>query len=227
MFAQRFEDSRFQRFRLLCRSICQRACFFAALFLLVPSLSGSPPQRAQETSPPTQHSMGSRRHYEGLLNFAEVSPKLYRGGQPGVDGLQQLKDMGVGIVIDMRGSKSPHEEAAVNELGMQYVSIPWHCPFPSDEKFARFLKIVEDNPDKKIFVHCRLGDDRTGMAIAAYRIAEEGWPAEDALNEMKEFGYHGWHRAICPNLSIYAKHFPKHLKKSPAFKDLKARSSRR
>ena len=170
--------------------------------------------------------MGSRRHYVDLLNFAEVSPKLYRGGQPGADGLKELKKMGVDIVIDMRGSKSTHEEAAVSELGMQYVSIPWHCPFPNDEKFARFLKIIEDNPDKKIFVHCRLGDDRTGMAIAAYRMAEEDWPAEDALNEMKEFGYHGWHRAVCPNLGTYARHFPEHLAKKAAFKDLRARSSR-
>jgi len=168
--------------------------------------------------------MGSRRHYVDLLNFAEVSPKLFRGGQPGADGLKELKKMSVGIVIDMRGSKSPHEEAVVTELGMQYVSIPWHCPFPNDEKFARFLKIIEDNPDKKIFVHCRLGDDRTGMAIATYRMAEEGWPAEDALNEMKEFGYRGWHRAVCPNLGSYARHFPKYLEESPAFKDLKARS---
>lgn len=170
--------------------------------------------------------MGSRKHYEGLLNFAEVSAKLYRGGQPGADGLKELKKMGVDIVVDMRGSKSSHEATAVNELGMQYVSIPWHCPFPSDEKFSRFLKIIEDNPDKKIFVHCRLGDDRTGMAIAAYRMAEEDWTAEDALNEMKEFGYHGWHRAICPNLGTYARHFPKHLEKNPAFKDLRVRSSR-
>ena len=162
--------------------------------------------------------MGSRKNYHGLFNFAEISPHLYRGGQPGADGLKELKKMGVGIVIDMRSSKSSHEEAAVNELGMKYIPIPWHCPFPTDQTFSKFLRVLHDNPDTKIFVHCRLGDDRTGMAIAAYRMADEGWTPDEALNEMKAFGYTGWHRALCASLKTYAKEFPDRLKKDPQFK---------
>jgi protein tyrosine phosphatase (PTP) superfamily phosphohydrolase (DUF442 family) len=164
--------------------------------------------------------MGSRKHYVGLPNFAEVSPRLFRGGQPGVDGLEALKKMGVSIIIDMRGSKSPHEQIAVGKLGMRYIAIPWHCPFPSDGIFARFLKVIHDNPDKKIFVHCRLGDDRTGMAIATYRMADEGWSAKEALKEMEEFGFTGPHHMICPTLRFYERHFPNHLKTNPIFKDL-------
>ena len=174
-------------------------------------------QSDQSPQLPTQRQMGSRKNYHGLLNFAEVSPHLYRGGQPGADGLKALKAMGVGIVIDMRGSKSPHEKVAVSELGMRYISIPWHCPFPSDKTFAEFLKVIHDNPDTKIFVHCRLGDDRTGMAIAAYRMADEGWSAKEALKEMEEFGFTGVHHAICPTLEHYEKDFPKHLNTNPVF----------
>ena len=94
------------------------------------------PQSTQDTSPPTQRSMGSRKDYVGLSNFGEVTPNLYRGGQPGADGLKALKKMGVSIVVDMRGGHSEHEKRAVEELGMEYVSIPWHCPFPSDEPFV-------------------------------------------------------------------------------------------
>ena len=166
--------------------------------------------------------MGSRQNAVGLPNFAEVTPKLYRGGQPGADGLKALKQMGVSIVIDMRGGHSEHEQKAAEELGMQYVSIPWHCPFPSDEPFIKFLKLVEQNPDKKIFVHCRLGDDRTGMAIASYRIAEEGWSADEAMKEMELFGFNGIHHAICPTLAHYEKDFPKHLKTNPKFQELQA-----
>ena len=165
--------------------------------------------------------MGSRKHYVGLPNFAQISPNLFRGGQPGVDGLERLKKMGVSIVVDMRGSKSPHEQVAVRKLGMQYIAIPWHCPLPSDAIFAQFLKLIHDNPKKKIFVHCRLGDDRTGMAVAAYRMADEGWSAEEALNEMEEFGFTGPHHVICPTLQLYEKHFPEHLKNNPIFQDLR------
>lgn len=178
-------------------------------------------QSAAQNSAPKQREMGSRRHYVGLPNFAEVSPNLFRGGQPGVDGLEALKKMGVSIIVDMRGSKSEHEQIAVHKLGMQYISIPWHCPFPSDAVFARFLKVIHDSPKKKVFVHCRLGDDRTGMAIAAYRMAEEGWSAEEALKEMKEFGFTARHHVICPTLQLYEEHFPQHFKNNPIFQDLR------
>lgn len=166
--------------------------------------------------------MGSRKHYVGLSNFGEVTPKLYRGGQPGADGLKELKKMGVSIVIDMRSSRSQHEQTAVEQLGMDYVSIPWHCPFPSDDTFVKFLQVIERNPGKKIFVHCRLGDDRTGMAIASYRMAEQGWSADEAMKEMEFFGFRGIHHAICPTLGHYEKDFPEHLKSNPALKELHA-----
>ena len=166
--------------------------------------------------------MGSRKHYVGLPNFGEVTPNLYRGGQPGADGLKALKKMGVAIVVDMRGGHSEHEQRAVEELNMQYISIPWHCPLPSDEPFVKFLKVIEENPGKKVFVHCRLGDDRTGMAIASYRMAKEGWSAEEALKEMELFGFGGIHRVICPALAHYEREFPKHLKTNPAFRELHA-----
>jgi tyrosine-protein phosphatase SIW14 len=170
--------------------------------------------------------MGSRKNAVGLPNFAEVTPSLYRGGQPGADGLKALKKMGVSIVIDMRGGHSEHEKKAVEELGMEYVSIPWHCPFPSDEPFIKFLKVIEQNPGQKVFVHCRLGDDRTGMAIASYRMAEEGWSADEAMKEMEFFGFRGVHHAICPALAHYEKEFPEHLKTNPAFKELHASKSK-
>jgi tyrosine-protein phosphatase SIW14 len=174
----------------------------------------------QKTAPPSQQSMGSRKDWVGLPNFGEVSPNLFRGGQPGVDGFESLKKIGVSIVVDMRSGPNDNEKRAVNKLGMQYVSIPWHCPFPSDEPFAKFLKVIEGNPDKKVFVHCRLGDDRTGMAVAAYRMAEQGWTADQALDEMEKFGFDWRHHMICPTLQSYEKSFPRRLKNNEAFRDL-------
>lgn len=171
--------------------------------------------------------MGSRKDWVGLPNFGEVAPNLFRGGQPGVDGFESLKKIGVSIVVDMRSGPNDNEKRAVNKLGMQYVSIPWHCPFPSDEPFAKFLKVIEDNPEKKVFVHCRLGDDRTGMAVAAYRMAEEGWSADQALAEMEKFGFDWRHHMICPTLQSYEKSFPKRLRNDDAFRDLKAVKSQK
>jgi protein tyrosine/serine phosphatase len=83
------------------------------------------------------------------------------------------------------------------------------------------LRFVRENPQKKIFVHCRLGDDRTGMMIAAYRMAAQGWTADEALSEMERFGFSGAHHFICPTLASYEKNFPKHLRSDPVFRGLR------
>ena len=144
----------------------------AALLALLTATSA---QSTEGNTAPTQRSMGSRKRYTGLSNFGEVTPDLYRGGQPGADGLKALKKMGVSIVIDMRGSRSAHEQRTGEELGMEYVSIPWRCRFPSDSALAEFLKVTEPTWERRILVHSRLGKDRTGM-IASYPMAEPGGP---------------------------------------------------
>jgi tyrosine-protein phosphatase SIW14 len=188
----------------------------AALFI-----SARPYQAETAISSPPKHSTAIPREATGIPNFAEVSPQLYRGAQPDRKGIGTLKKLGVDIVVDMRGGRNKAEKTEVNEAGMQFVSIPWHCPRPKDKPFARFLKLIEENPKKKFFVHCRLGDDRTGMAVAAYRMAEQGWSADEALKEMQTFGFDSLHHRICPGLRHYEMSFPKRLERSSAFKDLR------
>jgi tyrosine-protein phosphatase SIW14 len=197
-----------------------QATAFAMLVSFAPGV-GAAPYQAEQTKPPaTERAMGIRMKAKGVPNFGQVTPNLYRGGQPGPDGLQALKDVGVNLVVDLRGSASKDEEATATKLGMQYVSIPSHCPFPKDEVFAKFLRVLRENTGKNAFVHCRLGDDRTGMAVAAYRIAEEGWSAEEAMKEMKAFGFSTMHHAMCPGMADYEESFPQRLKTSRAFKEL-------
>jgi protein tyrosine/serine phosphatase len=145
---------------------------------------------------------------------------LYRGAQPSEEGFANLGKLGINIVVDLRGSRAS-ERRLVTGLGMKYVAIPWHCFGPRDEHFAKFLKLLRDNPGKKVFVHCRLGDDRTGMEIAAYRMAEQGWTAEEARREMEVFGVNWFHRSICPRLGRYEESFPKRFKSSPEFRELR------
>jgi protein tyrosine phosphatase (PTP) superfamily phosphohydrolase (DUF442 family) len=195
---------------------------FAIFLSLSTGVSARPRQADSATTSVPKRVLGVPHTVAGIPNFAEVTPRLYRGGQPGVKGIAALKKMDMDIVVDMRGGHNRKEQAALEKHGMRYVSIPWHCPFPRDKPFAQFLKLIQQNPKKKIFVHCRLGDDRTGMAIAAYRMADEGWSAEEAMTEMKRFGFTRTHHVICPTLAHYERTFPHRLKTSPAFKELPA-----
>jgi protein tyrosine phosphatase (PTP) superfamily phosphohydrolase (DUF442 family) len=179
--------------------------------------------RAQVPTPVasgTRHAFAQKLSLEGVPVFAQVTPTLYRGAQPTEEGFRNLARMGVKIVVDQRGSRSEREQ--VTKLGMQYVAIPWHCPFPEDTVFARFLKLLRDNPDTKVFVHCLSGQDRTGMQIAAYRMAEQGWSAQEAKQEMQAFGFSRIHSWRCPSLSSYEERFPQRFTESPAFQDLGA-----
>ena len=187
--------------------------------LVFTALAFAPTLHAQ--SPETkaaEHAGGKHLTVKGLPNFGVVTPQLYRGGEPTPDGFQKLAKMGVGIVVDF--GTSERDKKRIEALGMQYITIPWHCPFPRDEWFAKFLKLIQENPNKKIFAHCRLGDDRTGMMVAAYRMGLEGWTADEAMNEMRQFGFTGAHHFICAGLAPYERSFPDKLKNSPALKDV-------
>ena len=173
------------------------------------------------STPTKEHSFGRRLTIEGVPNAGQVTANLYRGGQPTTTGFEVLANMGINIVVDLRGSRESESER-VAKLGMRYVSIPWHCPFPKDETFARFLILLRQNPGKKVFVHCRLGDDRTGMMVAAYRMAEQNWTAAEAKKEMEAFGFSRPHHLICPSLSSYEESFPQRFNSDPGFDGLRA-----
>jgi len=172
-------------------------------------------------TPTEEHSFGRRLTIEGVPNAGQVTANLYRGGQPTATGFDALASMGINIVVDLRGSREGESER-VAKLGMRYVAIPWHCPFPKDETFARFLILLRQNPGKKVFVHCRLGDDRSGMMVAAYRMAEQNWTAIEAKKEMEAFGFSISHHLICPSLSSYEESFPQRFRSDPAFDGLRA-----
>ncbi|HYU47149.1 MAG TPA: dual specificity protein phosphatase family protein [Terriglobales bacterium] len=193
------------------------------LLLAITVCTGEEPQ--QKGGSAASHSartIGQKRKIKGVGNFGEVTPTLFRGAQPSHEGFEALAKMGIDIVVDARGDRTDGEGKEVGRLGMQYVAIPWHCPFPNDDVHVRFLKLLQENPKKRVFVHCRLGDDRTGMMIAAYRMAAQGWTADEAMNEMQQFGFSSVHHWICPGLASYEKSFPEHLRSNPAFEGLRS-----
>ena len=186
--------------------------FFAVVVIVAALCLPAPPEGVTKPSTlPLGHSPAKKLALPGVKNFGEITPFLSRGAQPSHDGFKALAAMGVDIVVDGRLSGQDSERKVVTALGMQYVSIPWHCLFPKDKTFAKFLVLLRDNPKKKVFVHCRYGDDRTGMIIAAYRMAVQNWSAEEAWQEMQQFGFN---HTVCFPLHSYEKAFPEHLKKN-------------
>jgi tyrosine-protein phosphatase SIW14 len=155
----------------------------------------------------------------GIRNAGKVSEFLYRGAQPRGVGYRELQNLGISIVVDLRNTgKTDAEQKSVESSGMRNVSIPTSAFFgPTDNQVAAFLQLLRDNPGKKIFVHCYFGDDRTGVIIASYRIAEDHWTADQAYNEMLAFHFHR-HLLL---MGHYVKFFPANFAISPAFQSLR------
>lgn len=123
----------------------------------------------------------------GVHNFHEVNEHVYRGAQPNKQGFAALAKLGVKTVIDLRGEKS--ERSVVEGAGMRYVRLAWSgYKAPADAQISTVLSLMNDNSAWPVFVHCRRGADRTGTAIACYRIAHDHWTNQQALEEAKTFG---------------------------------------
>lgn len=154
---------------------------------------------------------------KGLPNFGRVTENLYRGGQPSSDGFNTLRAAGVGIVVNFRENHAERarERREVESLGIKYVGIPWSASHqPASAQVVEFLDLVRANPNVKIFAHCRRGSDRTGVMIAAYRIAVEHTSIAEAVSEMHRFHYDWLFR---PHLKRYVDSLPQRLQNDPQF----------
>lgn len=132
----------------------------------------------------------------GLTNLALVAPGIYRGGMPGIGGMEALANLKVRTIVNLRHHHKRTEGADAKKAGINYIWLPIPSSGePSKETLERFLAIVQDPSAQPVFVHCYRGKDRTGTMIAAYRVLVQGWTRKDAMAEMQEFGFFdGWVR---------------------------------
>jgi protein tyrosine/serine phosphatase len=126
----------------------------------------------------------------GLKNMGRVAPGVYRGAQPASEAYTTLKKMGIRTVINLRTTVS--EKKAVEAAGMKSVEVPIGMFNNGDlEKVDKIVALMADPANRPVFVHCRQGQDRTGIVVAAYRMKTDGWPLDLAEAEMESFGFNG------------------------------------
>lgn len=145
----------------------------------------------------------------GIRRFAEIRPGLARGGEPGEDGLRFLHDHGYRTIVSFL--PSPAESAFVVQSGMHYVHIPMRSgPFsaepPTEDQVRQFLSVVADSSRYPVFIHCHAGKDRTGAMSAIYRMEVCGWTVDEAVEEMKAFGFSGRYRRLFQFVQGYSGH---------------------
>jgi protein tyrosine/serine phosphatase len=127
-------------------------------------------------------------------NFNEVVPGiLYRSAQPDPDRWPVLRDKyHIRAVINFRYD-DPGDEAMQFEKefckdnNIKLVRIALDAAAPTKEELKKFMDTIQDPDNQPVLVHCELGRSRTGVMVAAYRIKQNGWSAEKAIEESHIF----------------------------------------
>ncbi|MHC4633562.1 MAG: fused DSP-PTPase phosphatase/NAD kinase-like protein [Planctomycetota bacterium] len=144
-------------------------------------------ERDTEAALASERQWAQQLEVPGVENLHKVSERLYRGAQPTKEGMQQLKELGIKTIVNLRSFHSDRGE--IGDTGLSYEHIymkTWHA---EDEEVVRFLKIVTDGERTPAFVHCQRGADRTGTMCAIYRVAVQNWRRDEAIEEMTKGGF--------------------------------------
>ncbi len=158
-----------------------------------------------------------RAPYDGLRNLRTVEEgKLYRCGQPAPAELAELIERyGLRTVIALRGSRSAddpdgwerEERTVCARHDVRFVTLPCnHKNPPTPEQVEAFLDLMRDEQSLPALVHCRIGQQRTGLFCALYRVHIQNQSPDQALREMDEHGFNSSHRRHQRLLATFRQH---------------------
>lgn len=124
-----------------------------------------------------------------LENFYQISPEVFRSGQPDAKQMLELDQRGFRSVLNLRNFHTDNKEALGTTLDLYHVRMD--AGLIGDKQIIAALTVLHNAP-KPIVIHCWHGSDRTGAVVAMYRMVFENWSRQDAIDEMMqpEFGHH-------------------------------------
>jgi protein tyrosine phosphatase (PTP) superfamily phosphohydrolase (DUF442 family) len=117
---------------------------------------------------------------------AQVDAGLYRGSRVDPAQMASLQQQGIRGIVNLC-LENNEDAATAAKLGMAALHVPiLDNSAPTIAQMMEFVAFAKANPPT--YVHCEAGKGRTGTAVACYRIAADGWTAEQAIDEAKSYG---------------------------------------
>jgi protein tyrosine phosphatase (PTP) superfamily phosphohydrolase (DUF442 family) len=125
----------------------------------------------------------------GVQSYAsKVSDGLTRGSRLTDAELRNLKQQGFKSVINLC-LENDDDAARAKKAGLKTLHLGIvDNTAPTRAQVKTFLDYVTDPKHAPAYVHCEQGRGRTGVMVAAYRMAVEGMSTKDALAEAEKFG---------------------------------------
>jgi uncharacterized protein (TIGR01244 family) len=120
-----------------------------------------------------------------------VDKNFTTGGQPSERAYEKLAANGFKSVLSLRtaneGVDLGRERELIEKSGMRFVSIPVVSSQPTPEQAEEFIKTVKNNSLQPMLIHCASAN-RVGAFWMIYRVLDQGWPEDKALDEATKIG---------------------------------------
>jgi protein tyrosine phosphatase (PTP) superfamily phosphohydrolase (DUF442 family) len=124
-----------------------------------------------------------------VSNYSQqVSTDLTRGSRLQDGQMDQLAKQGFKGIVNLCAENdmdsAPAAKAGINAFHLPIVD----NTAPTEGQMKQFLDFATNPANEPCYVHCEAGKGRTGIAVACYRMAVQGWSPEKAIAEAKSMG---------------------------------------
>lgn len=119
------------------------------------------------------------------FNFYQVSDLLYRSALPDSSKQDIISQQRIATIITL--IKEDDRKWLENDTGVQLIRYPTHADRVKDDDVLEVLRLIRQSEvqGKSVLLHCKHGQNRTGLFVAMYRIVVQGWTKEQALDELR------------------------------------------
>lgn len=161
--------------------------FLGALLALPLSMAwgaSNPNAPALEVRP-----VGWAQPLDKRINLYRMAPDLYRSALPKAQDWSQLEQLGVATVINFY---QQGDEQWLRDPRVRQIHLPLHSDRIDDSDVIEVMRSIRQaQAQGPVLIHCKHGQNRTGLVAAMYRIIYQDWSKEQALAEMAGAGFGG------------------------------------
>ena len=122
-------------------------------------------------------------HSGSVMNYHRVDDRLVTGGHFVDDGLTEIKQEGVTVVIDLRDNPPKGQEQKLAEQGIEWISVPVEWNDPEAEDFEKFARAMQAHQGDHVLVQCGANYRASAMTYL-YRVVVEGVDEEAAAKDL-------------------------------------------
>lgn len=166
------------------------------LLAVAASVAISTPGIAAEQQPNARGRLGQVELYlkSDVPRVLCLDDDFATGGQPTEQAFAKVAASGFHSVLSLRtaveGVDLTKERALVEKAGLRYFNIPVVSAMPRTEQADEFIKLVKEKSNHPMLINCASAN-RVGAFMMIYRVVEQGWSEEKALDEALKIGLRG------------------------------------